>query len=221
MRTRNYLLFITSMVILYGLDHQTSRSHIRRHQTLIYGRKSKCTKGDWYDLSRPMISMQTTRERAEHDQRRRVWGAAFSDTALKDYEGRTAIYQDQLIQRIVASEEIPIDVTELYHQFSFDVMGDLAFGESFDMLVNNGNHWAIKLLRRGMAPLGLLFPTWCFRLLLSIPGATGDWFAFIHYCCQLLDKRLLVRSSCSSWRAKLICFMKDQDGYTKYHLVPY
>ena len=158
----------------------------------IYGRKSRCLKSEWYDLTLPMTSMQTTQRRAEHDARRKVWGAAFNDTILKEYEARIKVYQDQLIGRVVQSTGHPINVTELYHQFGFDVMGDLSFGESFDMLKSSGNHWAIKLLRRGMAPLGLMFPTWCFRLLLSVPGATGDWFAFKNYCCDLVKKRLTV-----------------------------
>ena len=160
----------------------------------VYGRGSNCTKADWYDLTLPMTSMQTTRKRSEHDKRRRIWGGAFNDTILRGYEERIAICQDQLIKIVSASDEKPIDVTELYHQFSFDVMGDLSFGASFNMLSSSGNHWAIKLLRRGMIPLGLMFPTWCFRLLLAIPGATGDWFAFKDYCCQLLDNRLKVRT---------------------------
>ena len=139
-----------------------------------------------------MTSMQTTRTRVEHDKRRKVWGGAFNDSITRGYEERVAIYLDQLIERIGAAEGRPVDMTELFHQFSFDVMGDLAFGASFNMLRSEGNHWAIKLLRRGMAPLGLMFPTWCFRLLLAVPGATGDWFAFRDYCCGLLEERMKV-----------------------------
>lgn len=158
----------------------------------IYGRKSKCTKANWYDLTLPMTSMQTTRKRVEHDKRRKVWGGAFNDTILRGYEDRIAIYQKEMHTKISSYGSKAINVTELYHQFSFDVMGDLSFGASFNMLKSGGDHGPIKLLRRGMAPLGLMFPTWCFRLLLAIPGATGDWFAFKDYCCELLDKRLKV-----------------------------
>ena len=49
----------------------------------IYGLGSKCTKADWYDLTLPMVSMQTTRNRVEHDAQRRMWSAAFSDKALR------------------------------------------------------------------------------------------------------------------------------------------
>ena len=158
----------------------------------IYGRGSKCTKADWYDLTLPLTSMQTSRKRIEHDKRRRIWGGAFNDTILRGYEERIAFYQDQLLAKIAASNEEPINVTELYKHFTFDIMGDLAFGTSFNMLKSSEKHWAIRLLQKGMEPLGLMLPTWCFRLLLHIPGATGDWFAFQDYCCQRLDERIEV-----------------------------
>ena len=150
----------------------------------IYGRGSKCTKADWYDLTLPLTSMQTSRKRIEHDKRRRIWGGAFNDTILRGCEERIALLQDQLIAMIPASHEEPVNVTQLYNRLSFDVMADLAFGTSFNMLQNSEKHWAIKLLHKGVEPLGLTLPTWCFRLLLAIPGATGDWFAFQDYCAR-------------------------------------
>ena len=154
----------------------------------IYGRGSRCIKAEWYDLTLPMVSMQTTRNRPEHDQRRRIWGPAFNDTMLRSYEGRIAIYQDQLITRISNLGGNPVNVSELFNLYSFDVMGDLAFGTLFNMLQNSEQHWAVKLLHKGMEPLGLVLPPWCFRLLLAIPGAAGDWFMFKDYCCQKLDE---------------------------------
>ena len=49
----------------------------------VYGRGSKCGKADWYDLTLPMTSMQTTRRKGEHDARRRVWGNAFNDSIMR------------------------------------------------------------------------------------------------------------------------------------------
>lgn len=163
----------------------------------IYGRGSRCVKAEWYDLTLPMVSMQTTRDRPEHDHRRRIWGPAFNDTMLRGYEDRIAIYQDQLIKHISDLGGKPVNVSELFNLYSFDVMGDLAFGTSFNMLRNSEQHWAVKLLHKGMEPLGLMLPPWCFRLLLAIPGAAGDWFMFKNYCCQTLDKMMKVGNS---WR---------------------
>ena len=160
----------------------------------IYGQGSRCIKADWYDLTLPMVSMHTTRDRPEHDKRRRIWVPAFNDSMLHGYEDRIAIYQDQLIAHISNMGGKAVNVSELLNLYSFDIMGDLAFGTSFNMLQSNQKHWAVKLLHRGMRPLGLMLPTWCFRLLLAIPGAAGDWFAFKNYCCQRLDERMKVKT---------------------------
>ena len=136
--------------------------------------------------------MQTSRKRIEHDKRRRIWGGAYNDTILRGYEERIAFRHNQLLAKITGSNEEPMNVTELYHHFTFDIMGDHAFGTSFNMLQSSGKHWAIRLLQKGLEPLVLMLPTWCFRLLLHIPGATGDWFAFQNYCCQRLDERMKV-----------------------------
>jgi tryprostatin B 6-hydroxylase len=61
-------------------------------------------------------------------------------------------------------------------------MGDLGFGESFDMLKSGEEHWAIALLNAGMDPMGLWFPTWFFRAILAIPGAATDYVSII--CTQ-------------------------------------
>lgn len=58
----------------------------------IYRLGSKCRKSDWYSLSQPMVSVQTTRHEAVHDKRRRIWSNAFSDKALRVYQYRIMVY---------------------------------------------------------------------------------------------------------------------------------
>lgn len=159
---------------------------------IIYGRGSTCTKAAWYDLTSPLISMQTTRERNVHDERRRIWGSAFNDAALREYENRITTYQDQLVDHIEVQDGEATDVKELFNMYNFDIMGDLSFGKKSRVLLSNENHWAMKLLYTGLRPLGLMLPIWCFRILLAYPGAMGDWFAFMGYCCQSLEERMRV-----------------------------
>lgn len=158
----------------------------------IYGLGSNCTKADWYDLTFPMISMQTARQKSVHDQRRRIWSGAFSDKALRGYEERIRPFQAQLMEQLEAFSQKPVNVTKWFSLYSFDVMGDLAFGSSFKMLESSEEHWAIKLLTDGMVALGWMFPTWFFRLLTAIPGASRDWWRFISFCCQKLNERMNV-----------------------------
>ena len=71
---------------------------------VLSGAKSKCTKGPWYDQDSPMTSLHTTRDRALHDRRRRVWAPAFSDKALRGYEIRVQNLNDLLLSKLAESK---------------------------------------------------------------------------------------------------------------------
>ncbi len=161
----------------------------------IYGQSSQCTKAAWYNLTMPLISIHTLRVKALHDQRRRIWSPAFSDKALRGYEERIKKYRNKLLTQIEAFDGQPVNVSKWFNLYSFDVMGDLAFGTSFKMLEASEEHWAIKLLNEGLAPLAWLFPVWFFRVMTSIPGLMRDWFRFIDYCNKKLDERINVSHS--------------------------
>ena len=65
-----------------------------------------------------------------------------------------------MLDTIAKAKGKPLNMAELFNHYSFDVMGDLAFGRSFDMLTTGETHWAIKLLNEGMDPMGFAFPPW-------------------------------------------------------------
>lgn len=67
---------------------------------VVSAQDSKCIKGPWYDQDHPHISMHTTRSRAIHDRRRKVWTPAFSDKALRGYEHRVQAFNDLLITKL-------------------------------------------------------------------------------------------------------------------------
>lgn len=159
----------------------------------IYGHGSKCRKADWYDLNKPRISVLTIRDRTNHDKRRRVWSAAFGDKALRGYEERIKVYQDQLVAQIGKFGDQAINFTKWSNLYNFDVMGDLAFGKSFDMLLSSEEHWAVKLLNEGIMPLGYYLPTWFFRQMTAVPKLMDDWWKFINFCVQKLEERMNVR----------------------------
>lgn len=66
--------------------------------------QSKCTKSAWYDMGYPSTSLQVTRDPKVHSQRRRVWSKAFSESALRDYETRIQMYNDELLGQIAKNE---------------------------------------------------------------------------------------------------------------------
>ncbi|EKG20849.1 Cytochrome P450 [Macrophomina phaseolina MS6] len=157
---------------------------------LIYGFGSRCTKGDWYDSDKPLTSMHTSRDRAYHDARRRVWGGAFNDKAVRGYETRVQRFSASLVRQLGAFGGGAVDVSAWFNYLSYDVMGDLAFGKSFGMLERGEEHFAVNLLNEGMQPFALMLPAWAFRLLAAIPGAAAGYWKFIKYCSDQLDERM-------------------------------
>lgn len=55
-------------------------------------------------------------------------------TALRNYEGRVTRYADELVSQIDSFGGKAINATHWFKAYAFDVIGDLAFGKSFDML---------------------------------------------------------------------------------------
>ena len=161
---------------------------------LIYGQQSPCTKNAFYDMSYPAQSLLSFREKPLHDRRRRVWSTGFSDKALRGYERRIQVYRQKLFDQLMACEGEPVNVIKWFNFFAYDVMGDLAFARSFDMLDDNQNHWAIQVLLDGIGPLEYMIPVWLLRLFLGIAMFSKDWWRFGKFCNDRLMHRIKVDS---------------------------
>lgn len=117
--------------------------------------------------------------------------------ALRDYESRVIKYSDELMDQMKAFSGKPVNASLWLNFYSFDVMGDLAFGESFNMLrsgervsekavsassSNLAQHHALEVLAKGMEPVGLFTPIpWIFPILHSIPGLGAGLKEFIDF----------------------------------------
>jgi cytochrome P450 family 628 len=103
-------------------------------------------------VSYPNTSIHLTRSRIEHDKRRKIWDRGFStkcssssilyscfacllgNSALREYEHRVTGFTDQLISQLNAHSGEPMNASRWMNYYAFDMMGDMAFGKSFDML---------------------------------------------------------------------------------------
>ena len=89
----------------------------------------------------------------------------------------------------------PVDVSMWFSYFSFDVMGDLAFARSFNMLESGTWNHAVKLLRDGMSILGVVTPVpWLAQILFGIAGAASSWNSMIAWCKETMSTRLTLRA---------------------------
>ncbi|RCI16875.1 hypothetical protein L249_2046 [Ophiocordyceps polyrhachis-furcata BCC 54312] len=104
---------------------------------LIHDSRSHCTKDATYEVVTVPgpVSLHLTRDRKKHDRRRKAWDRALNTKAIRQYEHRVARCAAQLARLIDRTKGQPSDASGLFHQCSFDVMGEVGFGKSFDCLV--------------------------------------------------------------------------------------
>lgn len=76
----------------------------------------------------------------DHNRQRKIFTPAFSDRALKQQEPLFMKYTDQLVSKLKEGiEQNPtklIDMVRMFNFTTFDIMGDLTFGEPLHMLSN-------------------------------------------------------------------------------------
>lgn len=87
----------------------------------------------------------------DHDKRRKIWDRGFSakgqltvhsfslicspkPSALREYEPRVKGFTHDLVSQINKHAGEPMNVSRWMNYFAFDMMADMAFGKSFDML---------------------------------------------------------------------------------------
>ncbi|KAI0544498.1 benzoate 4-monooxygenase cytochrome P450 [Xylaria curta] len=166
------------------------------------GPKNSNTRSDLYDLLHPLVSSIFTRDSELHDNRRKLWDKALSQSAVSQYYTRM-INQVQMLESIV-NETVtqPVHMNELVHWYAFDSMGDFGFGFDFGMMRNRKWVDGALYLRSAMTLLGPFSPAiWLAKLGFTfVPGRwkVAHWF-----------KMLKVSDSCMKARMERECDESD------------
>ncbi|KAF6822561.1 trichothecene c-15 hydroxylase [Colletotrichum plurivorum] len=86
--------------------------------------------------------------REDHARYRRILSHGFSAKSMQEQQPIIKSYIDLLIDRLhtVSAENKPVDVVAWYNYTTFDIIGDLAFGESFGCLDSSDYHPWVKLI---------------------------------------------------------------------------
>ncbi|OKP14021.1 Tryprostatin B 6-hydroxylase [Penicillium subrubescens] len=157
----------------------------------LYSSQAKVSKGPWYTILEPRVSLQTDRDKQEHARRRKVWDQGFSSRALRDYEPRVSHYTGQLIDAIEKQLGSSVDISRWFNYYSFDVMGDLAFGKSFNMLIDGKDAYILKQLHTDMKSIGLFSHlTWLFPFVKRTPGLNADYLKFWTWVGERVNGRI-------------------------------
>ncbi len=136
----NTLLFDTaqSWKDIYG--HRPSRIQLPKDRSFLGIEKDQP----------PSLTGQT--DDAEHARVRGLFSPAFSERAMREQEPLIMGYIDLLIQRLKAQSQGPmegdVDLVRWYNFTTFDIIGDLAFGQPFGSLESGEYHfWIISIFR--------------------------------------------------------------------------
>ncbi|KAF6831216.1 cytochrome p450 monooxygenase [Colletotrichum plurivorum] len=93
--------------------------------------KSKIFTETVKDLPKSILSA----EREEHQRLRRALANGFSDSSMREQEGMISKYIDKLSEKLrERSKEGPVNIESWYNWTTFDIAGDLIFGQSFGCL---------------------------------------------------------------------------------------
>ncbi|KAF1958643.1 cytochrome P450 monooxygenase-like protein [Byssothecium circinans] len=172
---------------------------------VIHGPGSKCTKAPWYDMLLKDRSIHATRKPHIHQARRKIWDQGFGMKALRSYQERVNKHVERLSENIDRRISQPINCTQLFLFFGFDVMGDTAFGSGFGMLESNKEHPIVQIMRGGIYIIGRLTPVpWLITILSSLPGGNGDFKKLEAFAEESILKRAKMERGEDDVMSKLI-----------------
>ncbi|KAJ5579664.1 cytochrome P450 oxidoreductase [Penicillium hispanicum] len=158
---------------------------------MIHSSQAKVSKGVWYTISEPRISLETDRNKKSHALRRKVWDQGFSAQALRSYEPRVSHYATQLVNAIDDRMGRPMNITQWLNYFSFDVMGDLSFGKGFNMLKEGKDQHFLIQLRENMKVISLgSYLVWFFPFFKNIPGLNAEYLKNVGWLAEQVDQRI-------------------------------
>ncbi|KAI1505653.1 cytochrome P450 [Biscogniauxia marginata] len=169
----------------------------------IGGPGTSCIKSPWYDLMHPYMSLTSFRKKDGYAQRRKRWDEAFgfSTGYLPDKESRVHSFAKVLVRQIYTSAGSPVNVTTWFYHFAFDVIGDLAFGRQFSLVISLTSnvkphyHYAPALISQAASMLRWFTPApWlghiCFVLARYLPLVTQKWNRIFTWTAEICDEQL-------------------------------
>lgn len=94
-----------------------------------------------------------------HARQRRLLAHAFSEKALKEQEVLIVSYVDLLVEKLQEQVKVgnPVNMVNWYNHTTFDIIGDLTYGESFHSLEKGDYHPWVRSIYQGIKAGALMF----------------------------------------------------------------
>ncbi|KAI8930440.1 hypothetical protein NX059_012391 [Plenodomus lindquistii] len=130
-----------------ALSFNSVQAHIDVHNHPKSG-SNKFLKTEFYENG-DVPRLSSERDPIKHGEMRRSMAHAFSMKALRGQEDVVHHFLDMLIKQIVRLGENgtkTLDAAMLHNWVTFDILGDLAFGETFGSVESGKTNWWVSLL---------------------------------------------------------------------------
>ncbi|KAK5075962.1 hypothetical protein LTR51_001641 [Lithohypha guttulata] len=160
---------------------------------MVYGAQSQCHRLRWLE-DRPK-NIQFLADVEEHSSRRKIWDHGLSAKACQSsHLSQMNDISQRLCTRLSISKGNPTVINDICHHFTFDVMGQIGFGQSYGQLESGKSHPAITKVERFMkAGVIVTQMMWVVTLLMVIPGLDDPMKDLKDWAKQLLDERANTR----------------------------
>ncbi|KAI0095754.1 cytochrome P450 [Nemania sp. FL0031] len=209
--SRNFM-FMQKLYEKYGNFVRTGPNEITIFHPagiqLLDGWNNENTKDIWYDVLQPRSSAIFTRDEYEHKERRKPWVQSLATKSMDSLRPRIAEQALSLSRCIAKYDGEPIELNDVMSWFSFDAMGEVVFGQDFDLMNSRVMHPVILHRDRALALLGPIADAiWIAHLAFAfIPfyGRVQDWFRMVAFCDERMKMRMarkdnLDRNDMASW----------------------
>ncbi|GAP88817.1 putative cytochrome P450 [Rosellinia necatrix] len=161
---------------------------------LLDGFGNETTRDVWYDIVRPRTSAVFTRDKLEHKVGRKFWAQGLSSKAMNDYHPRIIALVRELSSCIGSFKANPVDIDKVMSWYSWDIMGEVLFGEDFNLTKSKITHPSIEHRDRALALAGPLGDAIWIALLgfqiLPPVGRVNDWHRMMEFCEDHMKLRL-------------------------------
>ncbi|KAF2455341.1 benzoate 4-monooxygenase cytochrome P450 [Lineolata rhizophorae] len=131
---------------IYGFHHDASK-------TGKYYLKDR----EFFSITPSGVWSMIAEDEANHSKERRLFSHAFSEKALREQEPLLQRYVDLLQMRLHEESESGklLDLQKWYNYTTFDIIADLAFGESFECLSQKSYHPMVVMTFKAAAAISM------------------------------------------------------------------
>lgn len=160
--------------------------------------RGHCIKSEFYDVfSAGYDSKCIGSERLpqRHAQMKKAMSPAFSTTALREQEDIIRGCVDAFIDKIRAHSlrGTSLNMTHWYEMLAFDILGELAFGQSFNCIRDEKPHFWFEMLTKYLFSITLIDNLRRFPILPTIGRIIAPLFAGVQQKQQEYSRQLVER----------------------------